>query len=139
MYDVMNRPSACSTRHRRWAQSLGATVQRLNSVGLSDPCPTAALLNEPMMRCDPVCRIQLADHSVYEPRIRTRRSIGAGEFANLRAHRLGWMRSLLRPDRPACPASHPSATLQVTLSQNLVSPFGATLSATLQRPVAPSR
>src|SRR5712671_2210894 len=33
--------------------------------------PTAALLNEPMMRCDPVCRIQFANPARYRLRMDT--------------------------------------------------------------------
>ena len=39
-------------------------VERLDAVGLTK---RTALLKEPMMRCDPLCRIQFPDQSVLRP------------------------------------------------------------------------
>ena len=51
--------------------------------------PTAALLNEPMMRCDPLCRIQFADHSVFKPVSNTNTASGRARSLTARATACG--------------------------------------------------
>jgi hypothetical protein len=51
--------------------------------------PTAALLNEPMMRCDPLCRSQFADHNVFKPVSKNKYRIATGRVADSAGHSLG--------------------------------------------------
>ena len=50
--------------------------------------PTAALLNEPMIRCDPVCRIQLAGPQRIQAGVENECRVAAGEIADRAGHRL---------------------------------------------------
>src|ERR1700684_2235394 len=88
--------------------------------------PTAALLKEPMIRCDPLWRIQLADHSVLSPVSKTKTASRLARSPTARATACGWMTSLLRVGS-ACLSSISSHLRRslVTRSRNFVSLLAA--------------
>ena len=67
--------------------------------------PTAALLNEPMIRCDPLWRIQLADQSVLRPVSKVKTASRAARSPTSPRHRLR-MDAILAAGRVGLPVQH---------------------------------
>src|SRR5580658_9465843 len=57
-------------------------------LAMASAVPTAALLNEPMICCAPLCRIQFADHNVLRPVIEDENGIALGQIARRARHGL---------------------------------------------------
>src|SRR3984893_7970907 len=87
---MLNPPSPHSAI--TWRERSSACIP----LACASAVPTAALLKEPMIRCEPLCRIQLADHSVFRPVSRTNMASRLARSLTVLATACGWMRSLLR-------------------------------------------